>query len=289
MKLGALEAGGTKMVCAIGNENGQIYKKETFPTRTPAETMPELISFFRKEKIDALGIACFGPVDLNTSSKTYGHITTTPKIAWQNYDIVGAFKDALNVPIGFDTDVNGSALGEYTYGIGRGLHSLVYITIGTGVGIGVIADGHLLHGMMHPEGGHALLIRHPEDKYEGNCPFHDSCVEGLAAGPSVEKRWGTKAINLDDNHRAWEIEAYYIAQAAYTYCVTLSPQRIILGGGIMHKECLLPLIRKYFKEINNGYIKTKETDDIDNYIVLQSLDDEQGILGALELGHKALL
>lgn len=282
MRIGAIEAGGTKMVCAIGNENGDILEQESFPTRTPEETIPNLIRFFEQKEIDALGIACFGPIDLNKDSDTYGYITTTPKLAWQNYNMVGAFKK-LGVPIGFDTDVNGSILGENTWGIGQGLRSCIYITIGTGIGVGVIADGKLLHGMLHPEGGHILLMRHPDDKYLGKCPFHPNCFEGLCAGPAVEERWGKKAIALAEQKEVWEMEAYYIGQALVDYASILSPQRIILGGGLMHQTQLMPLIRKEFAKQLNGYLKTKEIENLEQYIVLQSLDDKQGIMGAIKL------
>ena len=244
MILGALEAGGTKMVCAIGNENGEITEQISIPTETPEITIPKLLSFFKGKKIEALGIGCFGPIDVNRDSDTYGYITTTPKLAWQNFDMVGTFKKELGVPVGFDTDVNGSALGEYTWGIARGLHSCIYITIGTGVGVGIIVDGKLLHGMLHPEGGHVLLSKLPNDTYEGFCPFHKNCMEGLAAGPAIEGRWGKKAIDLADRPEVWEMEAEYIAQALVDYTLLVSPQRIILGGGVMHQEQLMPLIRK---------------------------------------------
>ncbi len=203
MVLGALEAGGTKMVCAIGNEKGEILEQISIPTETPEITVPKLLSFFKGKEIEALGIGCFGPIDVDRTSETYGYITTTPKLAWQNCDIVGAFKRELGVPVGFDTDVNGSALGEYTWGIAKGLHSCIYITIGTGVGVGVIVDGNLIHGMMHPEGGHVLLNRHPEDTYEGFCPFHKNCLEGMAAGPAIEARWGKKGAELADRDEVW--------------------------------------------------------------------------------------
>lgn len=288
MILGALEAGGTKMVCAVGNENGEILEQISIPTEKPETTIPRLLDFFRGKEIEALGIGCFGPVDVNRDSETYGFITTTPKTAWQNYDIVGTFQRELHVPVGFDTDVNGSMLGEYTWGIGRGLRSCIYITIGTGVGVGVIADGQLLHGMLHPEGGHILLERVEGDDYKGFCPFHKNCLEGLAAGPAIEGRWGKKAVELADRQEVWEMEAEYIAQALVDYTCILSPQRIILGGGVMHQTQLLPMIRGRFKELLNGYLKTKELEDLDSFIVLQSLDDKQGIMGALKLGMMEL-
>lgn len=285
MVYGALEAGGTKMVCAVGNENGEIQHRISVPTETPDITLPKLIEYFRDKEVQALGIGCFGPIDLNRSSKTYGYITSTPKTAWRNCDIVGTFKKALNVPVGFDTDVNGSVLGEVTWGCARGLENVIYITVGTGVGVGVYAQGKLLHGMLHPEGGHILIPKHPSDPYKGKCPYHgDQCLEGLAAGPAIEERWGKKGIELADKKEVWELEAYYIAVALANYIMTLSPQRIILGGGIMHQEQLMPLIRKQTATLLNGYLNTTELEDMEHYIVLPSLNDNQGIMGALKLG-----
>ncbi len=265
MRLGALEAGGTKMVCAIGNENGEIFERVSIPTESPDVTMPKLIAYFADKEIEALGIGCFGPIDLNRNSETYGCITTTPKLAWKNYNIVKAFQDALRVPVGFDTDVNGSALGEATWGITKGLQNSMYITIGTGVGTGIITNGGLLHGMLHPEGGHLLLSRHPKDSFEGTCPYHKNCLEGLAAGPAIEARWGEKGTQLADRKEVWELEAYYIAQALVDYIMVISPQRIVIGGGVMHQEHLMPLIREEVKRQLAGYIDTKELSGISYY------------------------
>ncbi len=287
MRIGALEAGGTKMVCAIGNEKGEIFETASFPTETPEITVPRLLQFFEGKEIEALGIGCFGPIDVDRHSPTYGYITTTPKKAWASFDMVGAFRP-LGVPVGFDTDVNGSALGEWVWGIGKGLHSMIYITIGTGVGVGIITDGKLLHGMTHAEGGHVLLTRHPEDTYAGRCPYHKDCFEGLCAGPAIEERWGRKGAELADVDKVWELEAYYIAQALVDYVVLLSPQRIILGGGVMHQTHLLPLIRREFDRRLGGYIQTRELKDLDSYIVCQSLEDRQGIMGALKLAMMEL-
>ncbi len=284
MRLGALEAGGTKMVCAIGNENGEILERISIPTETPDITMPKLISYFADKEIEALGIGCFGPIDLNRDSDTYGYITTTPKLAWKNYNIVKTFQDALNVPVGFDTDVNGSALGEATWGITKGLENSMYITIGTGIGTGIITNGKLLHGMLHPEGGHLLLSRHPKDSFEGTCPYHKTCLEGLASGPAIEARWREKGTELAERREVWELEAYYIAQALVDYIMVISPQRIVIGGGVMHQEHLMPLIREEVKRQLAGYIDTKELLNMDQYVVLPSLNDNQGIMGALKLG-----
>ncbi|NBJ97714.1 ROK family protein [bacterium 1xD8-48] len=288
MRLGALEAGGTKMVCAIGDETGKIFEQISIPTITPEETVPKMVEYFKKANVEALGIACFGPIDPDKSSPTYGHITSTPKLPWQNYNIVKAFEDALGCPAGFDTDVNGSVLGEATFGQAKGKKCVAYATIGTGVGVGVFIEGKLLHGMLHPEAGHVLIQRRADDSYPGRCPFHKNCLEGMAAGPAIEERWGKKAIELKDKKEVWDLEAYYIAQALTGYVLTLSPEMIILGGGVMHQEQLFPMIRNYVKEMLNGYIKTEEIGNMDSYIVPASLHDDQGIMGCLELARRAL-
>ena len=277
------------MVCAIGDESGKIYEQVSIPTETPEITMPRLISYFEERKIEALGIGCFGPIDPDKKSETYGYITSTPKLAWADYNIVGTMEKSLMIPVGFDTDVNGSVLGEVTFGQAKGKKCVVYVTIGTGVGAGIYIEGKLLHGMLHPEAGHILLTQRQDDTYEGTCPYHKTCLEGLAAGPAIEARWGRKAVELKDDARVWDLEAYYIAQAIVNYILILSPQMIILGGGVMHQEQLFPKIRSYVKKMMNGYIKTKEMADLDHYIVPASLHDDQGIMGALELGRRALM
>jgi fructokinase len=311
MIYGALEAGGTKMVMAIGNEDGEILERLSIPTETPAVTLPQIIDYFKNKSIAALGIGSFGPVDLDRSSKTYGYITSTPKLAWSGYNIVGILKDALKVPVGFDTDVNAAVLAEATWGCIRGLISGIYITVGTGIGVGVYLNGALLHGMLHPEAGHILLSKHPKDYYypndtflhkdalhsgntdtaasapaeefRGVCPYHPNCMEGLASGPSIEKRYQKKAHELKDNPLVWEIEAYYLAQGIVNYILTLSPHRIVLGGGVMNQEQLFPLIRKQVKELLNGYIRTPQTEDLEHYIVPSSLGGNQGIIGCIQL------
>ena len=289
MKLyGALEAGGTKMVCAIGDENGNILERISIPTRTPAESMGPMIDFFRGKGIRALGIGCFGPVDLKKGSRTYGYITSTPKLAWQNYPIVAEFEKALGVPVGFDTDVNAAALGEATWGCTRDVENSIYITVGTGVGVGVIIGGKPYHGMLHPEGGHILLARHPDDPMVGSgCPFHENCLEGLAAGPSLEKRWGIKGAELTGRKEVWQLEAYYIGQALADYILILSPERIVLGGGVTHQEGLLALIRQETAKQLAGYIRTAAIDHLDSYIVGVSLNDNQGVMGAVKLAMDA--
>nr|WP_304971131.1 ROK family protein [uncultured Acetatifactor sp.] len=290
MLIGGIEAGGTKMVCAVGDENGVIKDRASFPTRQPEETFKDMIAYYRNWDIQALGIGCFGPIDLNKQSETYGYITKTPKPGWGNCDIVGAFKKALGVPVGFDTDVNGAVLGEVTWGSAKGLDSAIYITIGTGVGVGVYVNGGLLHGLVHPEGGHVLLMKHPKDTYEGKCPFHETCVEGMASGPAIEARWGKKAIELADREEVWEMEAYYIAQAVTDYILSYSPQKIILWGGVMHQEKLFWMVRKEVQRLLNGYVAHEmiTTDKINDYIVPPALGEDPGIMGAVKLGLDAL-
>ncbi|MCR5823199.1 MAG: ROK family protein [Lachnospiraceae bacterium] len=288
MLYGTLEAGGTKMVTGLINEKGEVLERASFPTETPEKTMPVLIDWFKERKPDALGIGTFGPADLDETSPTYGYITSTPKLDWRDYNLLGAFKEALGIPIGFDTDVNAAALGEATFGCMKGLSDGIYITIGTGVGVGVLTNGKLLHGMLHPEAGHILLRQNPIDRFEGNCPYHRNCFEGLAAGPAIEKRYGKSAKELKDIPEVWELEAEYISQALVNYIMILSPKKIVLGGGVMHQEQLFPLVRKKTLDLLNRYINTKEIADIDNYIVPASLNDNQGILGCARLAELAL-
>lgn len=287
MILGALEAGGTKMVCATGNETGKIFERVSIPTETPEITIPKLISYFKEKNVEALGIACFGPLELDPESADYGHITTTPKKAWQNYDMAGTFSQALGCQVGFDTDVNGSVLGEVTFGQAKGKKCVIYLTFGTGVGGGIYINGKLLHGMLHPEAGHVLIRQRSDDHYEGKCPYHKNCLEGLAAGPAIEERWGKKAWELADNPKVWELEADYIAQALTGYILTISPEMIILGGGVMHQLQLFPLIRTKVAKMLNGYVQTAELEDMEHYIVPASLNDDQGIMGCLELARRA--
>lgn len=285
MRIGGIEAGGTKMVCAIGDEKGELFERVTIPTRLPEETFEEMIRYFSDKQIEALGIGCFGPVDLNCSSATYGFITSTPKPGWKNTDVVGRFQKALSVPVGFDTDVNGAILGEVMLGAAKGCENAIYITVGTGIGVGVYVNGGLLHGLVHPEGGHILLAKHPKDTYSGKCPYHGCCFEGLASGPAIEERWGKKAELLADEMNVWELESYYIAQAITNYILTYSPQKIILWGGVMHQNQLFEQIRAKVPELLSGYIQHPAvTEKIVDYIVPPALGDNPGILGAIQLG-----
>lgn len=289
MIIGAIEAGGTKMVCGIGNENGELLDRISIPTTDPDTTLTKIIEYFRDKDIKALGIGSFGPVDLNPISETYGYITSTPKPGWKNTNIVGTFKKALNVPVGIDTDVNGAIYGEVSYGAAKGVDSAIYITIGTGVGVGVYYEGKLMHGLVHPEAGHILLMRHPQDKYKGKCPYHDNCMEGLASGPAIEERFGKPGIELADRPEVWELESYYIALAITNYILCYSPQKIILWGGVMHQENMFSMIRTKVKEMLGGYVASDIFEgDLSDYIIAPGLGENPGILGALKLGIDCL-
>lgn len=284
MKICGIEAGGTKFVIGIGNENGTILVRESFPTLTPQETIEQCKHFILKHQPDAVGIASFGPIDLDRTSKTYGYITSTPKPGWKNTALLDEIKSVYNGPIGFDTDVNGAALGESIWGIGKDVSSCLYLTIGTGIGGGYVENNQCLHGLLHPEMGHILIQRHPEDTFVGNCPYHGSCFEGLASGPAIEARYHVNANHLPSDHIAWKIEAYYIAQALVNYILILSPKKIVLGGGIMHQTQLFPMIRQEVKQLLKDYIQHPFILDCDEeYITQPGLGDNSGLLGAFAL------
>lgn len=284
MKICGIEAGGTKFILGIGDENGTIMVRESFPTTSPFETIALCKSFITKHKPDVLGIASFGPIDLDKKSLTYGNITSTPKPGWANTPLVSELRKVFKGPIGFDTDVNGAALGESIWGKGKDVASCLYLTIGTGIGGGYVENNQCLHGLLHPEMGHILLTQHPDDHFEGICPFHKNCFEGLASGPAIEARYKQKASSLDQNHIAWEIEAYYIAQALVNYILILSPNRILLGGGVMHQKHLFPLIRKQVRELLKDYIQHPFILNLDeSYITYPGLLDDSGLLGAFAL------
>lgn len=286
---GALEAGGTKMVLSWLDENGQMLERLSIPTREPENTMPAMIDFFREHPIDALGIGCFGPLDLNPASPTFGSITATPKLSWRNYPILDAFKTALNVPVALDTDVNGAALAEARLGAARGLSSCLYVTVGTGIGGGLVIGGEPVHGLMHPEVGHQLIMPLPEDPSpDGFCPYHKHCLEGLAAGPAIEKRWGISAKELPHDHPAWELETAYLAQMCHNAIMTFSPEKIILGGGVMQQSFLFPLIRRKTLELLGGYVSSPAVDaGLEDYIVAPGLGVNSGVMGAYLLALQA--
>jgi len=292
---GAIEGGGTKFICAVGTSPDDIRRETRIPTTTPEETLGGAISFFKDAeqdlgKLSALGVATFGPLDPNPDSAFYGIVLPTPKPGWSNANVLGMLKSAFDIPIAFELDVNGSAMGEWTWGAGQGLDNFIYLTVGTGIGGGVVANGKLLHGLLCPEMGHIMIPHDREsDPFEGGCPFHKDCFEGLASGPALEKRWGQRAETLPFDHPAWELEAHYIALALANYTLTLSPQRIVIGGGVGAREDLLPMIRRNVLENLNGYVQSPEvTQNIDGYIVLPALGGRAGMLGALALAKELL-
>jgi fructokinase len=289
MRIGAIEAGGTKFVIGIGNEHGIVEDRISIPTERPEPTMVKVIQYFHDKQVDAIGVGTFGPINIDPTSPQYGHVTTTPKPGWSGYDFLGALKKHYDVPFGWDTDVNAAALGEAVWGAAKGLDSCVYYTFGTGVGLGIYTEGKLVHGLVHPEGGHVMTRRHPDDHYEGFCPYHGDCLEGVAAGPAIERRWKMKGSELPVDHPAWQMEAYYIAQAVASTVLMLSPKKVILGGGVMKQEQLFPLIRAEVLKQLNGYVNAETIlEGIDNYIVAPQLGDNAGLCGALALGLRAL-
>lgn len=288
---GGIEGGGTKFVCAVGTSPEDMRAEVRFPTTTPGETLDQAISFFKGfDDLAAIGVACFGPLDPRPGSVTYGQILPTPKPGWTGADIVGTLGQAFDIPIGFDTDVNGAALGELRWGAAQGLDTFIYLTIGTGIGGGAYVNGKLLHGLLHPEMGHIPLPHDlQQDPFEGVCPFHKDCFEGLASGVAMENRWGQPAATLPLEHPAWDLEAHYIANALASYIVTLSPQRIIMGGGVGQNEHLLKMVQQKTQSILNGYVKSPAIlENIQVYIVPPGLGNRAGVAGAIALAQLAL-
>lgn len=285
--LGGIEAGGTKFVCGVGSGPEDLEIAQ-FPTTSPQETLDKVIGFFRQHSVPALGIASFGPVDLDISSPSYGRITSTPKAGWSNCDLLGEIKSAMRVPVAFDTDVNGAVLGEARWGAARGLQDAVYITIGTGIGGGALVGGRVIHGLVHPEMGHLRIPHDIRDSFAGNCPYHGDCFEGLAAGPAMQARWGKAARELPVDHPAWPLEARYIALGLANLTFALSPRRFLLGGGVMQQPHLFGLIREEFARLLNGYVRHRDIlDGLDEYIQPPQLASQAGVLGALVLAEFA--
>jgi fructokinase len=289
---GGVEAGGTRFVCAIGSGPDRL-EVTSFATTTPRESIDRAIAFFqqhqRRKPLSAVGVGSFGPVDLDPASPKFGYITATPKQGWANTEFRGRISRALGVPVEFDTDVNAAALGEATWGAARGLRTFIYMTVGTGIGGGGMVNGQLLHGLLHPEMGH-LRVPHDLDKdpYPGACPFHGDCLEGLAAGPALLGRWGHLAEDLPADHPAWELEAQYLALGLANLICTLSPQRIILGGGVMQRIGLFQMVRRNVQQVLNGYLQVPAVlERIDQYIVPAALGDRAGVLGAIALAKMA--
>jgi fructokinase len=287
-RFGGVEAGGTKFVCAAGTGPDDLTVT-SFATTSPVATLEEVIRFFRDASPSAIGIGSFGPLDIDPASSTFGHITSTPKLAWQQFDLAGTLSRALGIPVGIDTDVNAAALGEARWGVARDVADFIYLTVGSGIGGGAVVGGRVVHGLIHPEMGH-IPVPHDRvrDPYPGGCPFHGDCLEGLASGPAMEQRWGMSPTELPGDHPAWELEAHYLALGLATWVCTLSPRRIVMGGGVMQREHLFPIVRKELQRVLNGYVQSVALGDgIDRYVVPPRLGNRSGVLGSLILAEQA--
>ena len=295
MIFGGIEAGGTKFVCVVGTGPGDVRAEARVPTTSPGETLGEVLRFFRAEQaihgpLHAIGIGSFGPVDLQPTSPRFGSITSTPKDGWAETDLIGPFRREFGVPVGFDTDVNAAALGEWRFGAAQGLDAVVYLTVGTGIGGGGLVGGRLLHGLVHPEMGH-LRVPHDlgADPFAGACPYHGDCLEGLASGPAMAARWGQPAHTLPADHQGWALEAHYLGMALHNVVCALSPQRIVIGGGVMEQPHLLPRVQRELGRLLNGYIQAPDVlDDLEHYVVAPALGRRSGVIGALVLAERAL-
>ncbi len=292
---GGIEAGGTKFVCMVARGRQEILAEARFPTADPAETIRCVLEFFypyaRQKLLAGVGIGSFGPVDLDSGSATYGYITSTPKQGWAHTDLRGAVYQALNVPVAFDTDVNAAAFGEqYWVAENRKLDPFVYLTVGTGIGVGAIVNGKPVHGLIHPEAGHYLIPHDWQaDPFEGVCPYHRDCLEGLASGPAIARRWGQPAETLPPDHPAWELEANYIALALANLMYSFSPKRIVLGGGVMNKPGLHEAVRRKVQQWTNGYLQSRAIlESIEAYIVLPALGNRSGVLGAIAMAMESI-
>lgn len=292
---GAVEAGGTKFLCAVGSGLQGVLASERIPTSAPAETFEAVMNFFDKAvavhgAMSAIGVASFGPIDNDPNSPRFGHVTQTVKPGWINVDMLGPLRDRFGVPVSFDTDVNGSSLGEARWGAGQGLDDFVYVTVGTGIGGGAIVGGKPLHGLVHTEMGHMRVPRHRADDFEGVCAAHGDCLEGLASGPAIEARWGERAENLPAEHPAWRLQSHYLGQMCVNLTTILSPQRIILGGGVMHHDGLIDRVRDDFAAGFNDYLPTLEkAGGLGRYIVPPALGDQSALYGAFTAAQDTLL
>lgn len=293
---GGIEAGGTKFVCMVGRGPEDIKAELRFPTTSnPSETVGRAVAFFKEQaqqvKLTAIGIGSFGPVDLEPTSATFGYITNTAKPGWPNTNVVGMLHTALGVPVVIDTDVNAAAFGEYRWGASPANDPLLYLTVGTGIGGGAVCSGQPQHGLMHPEMGHILIPHNrSQDPFAGVCPFHGDCLEGLASGPAMNDRWGQPAESLPDDHPAWELEAQYLAMAMVNLILIYSPRQIVLGGGVMQRESLYPVVRAKTQQFLNQYIRRPQlTTDIERFITPPVLGNRSGVLGAIALAMNAVV
>lgn len=292
--LGGIEAGGTKFVCAVGRPGREPLRRAAFATRNPGETLAEVLGFFRAASAElgpvaALGIGSFGPLDLDPASPDHGRLTGTPKPGWSGTNLRTTLEMALDCPVAIDTDVNAAGLGEAEFGAGRDLDSFVYLTIGTGIGGGLIVGGHPLQGLTHPEMGHLLVRRHAIDEgFAGACPFHGDCVEGLASGAAIFARAGKTLSHYPDDHPLRAAVTDYLGQLCAAIVLIASPRRLILGGGVMAGGILLPGIRRALAARLGGYVGHPALGEgLDSYVVAPALGDSAGITGALILASRA--
>ena len=283
MKLGAIEGGGTKFLCGVGTAEGQIIESISISTTTPEQTLGHVIQYFAQHDVQAIGFGSFGPVEIDPANAAYGSMLDTPKPHWSKFPMLAYLKTQLAMPIVLNTDVNMAVVGEATWGAAAGLSSCLYMTIGTGIGAGAIVNEQLVHGFMHPEMGHMLVRRHEDDTYAGACPFHHSCLEGLAAGLAIEHRWGKQGASLGADHLAWEYEAYYIAQAIINAAAMLAPKKVIVGGGVMRQKQLLAKIRQEVLRLSNRYWPLDE-----QWIVPPKLGEFSALKGALAVARTAV-
>ncbi|MET0696232.1 MAG: ROK family protein [Acidimicrobiia bacterium] len=279
---GAVEMGGTRTSCAAGSSPEDLSRKVTFPTTGPTETLERVVEFLREQPPVAIGIAAFGPLGL-----VGGRIGVTPKDGWSGTDLVGPVKNAIDVPIGLDTDVNGAALGESRWGAARGLGTFVYVTVGTGIGGGALVDGEPIHGLGHPEMGHIWVRRHPDDDYPGICRLHGDCLEGLASGPAIEGRSGIRgeALSGSDLAKAADFEAFYLAQMIRNLVYILAPERVIVGGGASRLPGLIDRVNQSLIDELSGYPGLAEHES--GFVVSPGLGDMSGLAGALVLAARA--
>lgn len=291
--VGGLEMGGTKMVCGVSLDGTTIARETSYPTGADAAAaLASAAQFFSDVQreygpLTGLGVAAFGPCNPDPHSPGYGRITTTPKPGWRDVDVLGTLRDRLgDVPMAFDTDVNAAALGEFRHGAGRGLDCLVYLTVGTGIGGGAVLGGRLVHGLTHPEIGHMPIRRPPTEDFPGVCPYHGDCLEGVASGPALTARWGRPGRDLPADHPAWDLQAQYLGLALATLVLVVSPQRIILGGGVGLVPHLLPRVRRRLLGALAGYIQHPLlSDGAEQFVVHPLLGHRAGLIGAFSLSN----
>lgn len=289
MRLGALEAGGTKFRVAVCDEDLDVLAEDRFVTTAPRETVGAVVAFFRSQGVDAVGISSFGPLDLRPGSSGYGSIMATPKPGWSGAPLLDMLRSELGVPVAIDTDVAGAALAEHEMGAGVGVDPIVYITVGTGLGGAILHEGEILHGHGHSELGHVPVRRVAGDDFAGTCPFHGDCLEGMACGVAVHRRWGTDPADLSGRAEVWRLEAAYLSQLVGVLTYVVAPRRIIFGGGLFNQPTLLEEVRTASQQVLGGYGTDPEvTGDLTGYVVGAGLGQDAGLVGSAVLARRVL-